>query len=28
VKLSLRRRDVIARYYGIGRIDRVGPPAE
>jgi hypothetical protein len=25
-KLSLRRRDVIAQYYGIGRIDRVGLP--
>jgi hypothetical protein len=28
VKLSPRRRDVIARYYGIGRIDRVGPLAK
>jgi hypothetical protein len=27
-KLSLRRGDVSARYYGIGRIDPVGPPAK
>jgi hypothetical protein len=27
-KLSPRHHDVIARYYGIGRIDRVGSPAK